>query len=67
MLSTTIAIPCPPPMHAVASPHFFLGHQIIMLRRSPLIAKVRVDARIEMWFPEQDNGRKGSINGLRDS
>ena len=22
-LSTTIAIPCPPPMHAVASPYFF--------------------------------------------
>src|SRR5882724_9739821 len=23
-LSTTIAIPCPPPMHAVARPYFFL-------------------------------------------
>jgi hypothetical protein len=23
MLSTTIAIPCPPPMHADASPYFF--------------------------------------------
>jgi hypothetical protein len=22
-LSTTTAIPCPPPMHAVASPYFF--------------------------------------------
>jgi hypothetical protein len=48
MLSTTIAIPCTPPIQAVADPHFFRRFRIIMQRLGSLTAKC-ADTRIDVY------------------